>query len=532
MKTKIFILFASIVCLVSCKDGLWNAINELNDKYENLDGRVAKLEEKCKEMNTNISSLQTLVSVILNNDYIVSITPIMKENQEIGYTITFAIHEPITIYHGQNGADGKDGQNGKDGKDGKNGNDGVTPIIGVTQDETDHAYYWTLNGTWLLDANGNRVPLTSKDGKDGQDGITPQLKIENGYWYVSTDGGTTWTQLGKAVGENGQNGQDGKDGKDGTNGKDGKDGEKGEKGDPGDTMFSEVTQDDDFVYFKLSNGTILTVPKGYKEQKVQIVDGAIMAPFSVSATKQVYFSQGNLLFDSIGTHQCADGTTKAGTWRFAEKQWNEGSKFYWGDSGFEAEIPFKNKDFYTRDIAQTYHDWGVYNAIENGGNTPGIFRTLTQDEWEYLWSQRLNADKLKGSVTIKTANNEYSCTYILPDTWEHPDAFVPNTLYCGEQVYETYPLWEVLKDKGAVLFLSTKKDQYGSGSGYWTASYSGYSTGTTYSDGSSDKYYRAYVILGIGSSNTNITYGKSHDGGEHSVSGRRILPVRLVKDIE
>lgn len=531
MKTKIFILLASIVCMVSCRDGLWNAIDELNDKYDNLDGRVTKLEEKCKEMNTNISSLQTLVSVILNNDYIVSITPIMKENKEIGYVITFAIHEPITIYHGQNGKDGADGKDGENGKDGK---DGVTPIICVAQDEVDHAYYWTLNGEWLLDANGNRIPLSNhdgingqdgqdgkdgKDGKNGQDGITPRLKIENSYWYISYDNGTTWTQLGKATGENGQNGQDGQNG------------EKGDKGDPGDTMFSEVTQDDDFVYFKLSNGTILTVPKGYKEQKVQIVDGAIMAPFSVSATKQVYFSQGNLLFDSIGTHQCADGTTKAGTWRFAEKQWDEGSKFYWGDSGFEAEIPFKNKDFYTRNIAQTYHDWGVYNAIENGGNTPGIFRALTQDEWEYLWSQRLNADKLKGSVTIKTANKEYSCTYILPDTWEHPDAFVPNTLYCGEQVYETYPKWDVLKDKGAVLFLSTKKDQYGSGSGYWTSSYAGYTTGTTYSTGYSDMYYKAYVILGIGSSNTNITYGV-YKGGQINVTGSRQLPVRLVKDVE
>ena len=105
---------------------------------------------------------------------------------------------PITIYHGQDGADGKDGQDGQDGKD------GTTPIIGVALDPIDNAYYWTLNGDWLLDKDGNRIPLTSRDGQngaDGKDGITPQLKIENGYWYVSTDNGKTWTQLGKAVGE-------------------------------------------------------------------------------------------------------------------------------------------------------------------------------------------------------------------------------------------------------------------------------------------------------------------------------------------
>ena len=80
------------------------------------------------------------------------------------------------------GADGQDGQNGTDGKDGQ-------------------------------------------DGQDGKDGVTPQLKIEDGYWYISYDNGTTWTQLGKATGEDGKDGIDGEDGKDGQNGTDGKDGQ-------------------------------------------------------------------------------------------------------------------------------------------------------------------------------------------------------------------------------------------------------------------------------------------------------------------
>ena len=295
MKRKLFILMLAACSLLSCTDGIWNAIHGLEDKYSDLDARVAYLEELCSEMNTNISALQTLVSVILTNDYIISIAPITKDGQEIGYVITFAIHEPITIYHGQNGqdgadgkdgTDGKDGENGKDGADGKDGQDGTTPIIGVALDPTDNAYYWTLNGEWLLDENGNRIPLTSRDGQDGEDGtdgedgkdgadgqngkdgVTPQLKIEDGYWYVSTDNGATWTQLGKATGEDGvdgkdgQDGADGKDGQDGADGKDGQDGAKGEKGDPGDTMFQSVTQDDDFVYFTLADGTILMVPRG------------------------------------------------------------------------------------------------------------------------------------------------------------------------------------------------------------------------------------------------------------------------------
>ncbi|MBO7125520.1 MAG: T9SS type A sorting domain-containing protein, partial [Bacteroidales bacterium] len=56
---------------------------------------------------------------------------------------------------------------------------------------------------------------------------------------------------------------------------------------------------------------------------VEIVNGAIKAPFSVAEGKQVYFSMGNLQFNvKQGTHVRADGTTKPGTWRFAENQWD------------------------------------------------------------------------------------------------------------------------------------------------------------------------------------------------------------------
>jgi uncharacterized protein (TIGR02145 family) len=138
-------------------------------------------------------------------------------------------------------------------------------------------YYWTLNGEWLLDDNGNKLPVSGKDGQngtngsngqdgedgkdgadgqDGKDGITPQLKIEDGYWYISYDNGATWTQLGKATGEDGKDGTDGENGKDGQNGADGKDGQDG------DSMFQSVTQDENYVYFTLADGTIIKIAKG------------------------------------------------------------------------------------------------------------------------------------------------------------------------------------------------------------------------------------------------------------------------------
>ena len=228
MKKLHLLLLSITLCVFSaCHNDIWDAI-------DGLDSRVTKLEELCKEMNTNITSLQTIVDVLQSNDFITGIVEIKKNGEVIGYTITFGKHDPITIYHGQNGKDGQNGQNGADGKDGS------TPVIGVAQD-TDGVYYWTLNGEWLLDDNGNKLPVSGKDGQNGVNGTMPQLKIEEGYWYVSYDNGVTWTQLGKATGE---------------------DGEKGDKGDTGDSMFQSVTQDENYVYFTLADGIVIKIAKG------------------------------------------------------------------------------------------------------------------------------------------------------------------------------------------------------------------------------------------------------------------------------
>ena len=206
-------LFA-VVALTSCKyddDDLWNSVH-------GLENRVAKLEELCKQMNTNISSLQTIVTALQNNVYVTGTTPLMKDGKEIGYTITFSKGNPITIYHG---------------KDGQDGEDGTTPTIGVKKD-TDGVYYWTLNGEFIV-VDGGKIQAEGKDGTNGTNGTTPQFKIENDYWFVSYDNGTNWTQLGKATGEDGIG---------------------------GDSMFSGVDYETstDYVIFTLSNGTQIKLP--------------------------------------------------------------------------------------------------------------------------------------------------------------------------------------------------------------------------------------------------------------------------------
>ena len=123
-------------------------------------------------------------------------------------------------------ATGADGQDGKDGVDGKDG----------------------------------------APGQDGKDGITPRLKIgDDNIWYVSYDGGQSWTSLGiKATGEKGDkgdkgdagaDGQDGADGKDGVDGKDGKDGADGKDGTNGkDGITPQLKIGDDNIWYVSYDG--------------------------------------------------------------------------------------------------------------------------------------------------------------------------------------------------------------------------------------------------------------------------------------
>lgn len=112
----------------------------LSGRIDDLDSRVRRLELLCQQMNTNISSLQTIVTALQNNDCITGVSPVVENGRTVGYTITFAKAQPITIYHGQYG--------------------NHVPVIGMKQD-ADGIYYWTLDGEWLLDENGNRIKARS-----------------------------------------------------------------------------------------------------------------------------------------------------------------------------------------------------------------------------------------------------------------------------------------------------------------------------------------------------------------------------------
>lgn len=239
MRKGILLIFTMLATLVGC--GQYDD-SELKSDINDLKSRMAALEKQCKNMNENLTSLQAIVDAIRKQDGIVSVTD-LPDGQ--GYSVKFVSGKVIYLYNG------------------KNGTDGVTPKISVRKD-SDGIYYWTVDGDWLI-VDGKKVRavgLDGKDGKDGEDGkdgqngndgkdaITPQLKIVEGFWYISYDNGKSWNKLGKATGENGK---DGLDGKDGENGKD------GDNGKYGDNFFKSVNVENGYAIFVLNDSSYTTL---------------------------------------------------------------------------------------------------------------------------------------------------------------------------------------------------------------------------------------------------------------------------------
>ncbi len=196
---KKLIVLAASVCAVMWLSGCKD--DDLGKRIDDLENRVERLEEFCRRMNANIGALQSLVDVLSEADRITGIVPLYNGTEKIGYTIAFEKRESVTVFAGK-------GE--------------VAPVVGVRRDEDDR-FYWTLNGVWLLDADHRKLPVQ----RDAD--VVPQLKVEDNYWYVSCDG-ESWTQVGEVSEEE------------------------------GDGMFRSVSADDEYVYFTLHDGTVLTVP--------------------------------------------------------------------------------------------------------------------------------------------------------------------------------------------------------------------------------------------------------------------------------
>ena len=144
--------------------------------------------------------------------------------------------------------------------------------------------------------------------------------------------------------------------------------------------------------------------------------------FSVSATKKVYFSPGNLQWSysamatSHGTATQNANDYAGGSWRFAEHQYDfigVGNNneyvvsytsdswydlFAWGGSGKGGQHLFPDGQYSYQSANLGDNDWGAFNTIYNPQtkvNDPyGTWFTLNQDEWRYvLYGRRAEIDQ-------------------------------------------------------------------------------------------------------------------------------------------
>lgn len=77
-----------ILHLLFAVSALWGCNSDYDDsaltgRVDDLENRVAKLEELCKQMNTYISSLQILVDALQNKDYITGVSPLPRTEKQL-----------------------------------------------------------------------------------------------------------------------------------------------------------------------------------------------------------------------------------------------------------------------------------------------------------------------------------------------------------------------------------------------------------------------------------------------------------------
>ncbi len=168
-------------------------------------------------------------------------------------------------------------------------------------------------------------------------------------------------------------------------------------------------------------------------------DGALPGEFSISPTRKIRFSQGNLQYCPIYDK-----------WRFAENQYDTCGLaayekrsatysgwidlFAWGTSGCnENALPYSQdyfpRGYYDQDGDWHYtgttipdmssnrnYDWGIYNAISNGGNQKGLWRTPGAEDYEYIFTKRRNCENLCAFAIV----NGVWGIILLPDNWKLP----------------------------------------------------------------------------------------------------------------
>ena len=162
---RLLYIFTAVLLAFSCTD-----LSEYENEIDQIRQQVEELRMECAAINERIATLQLLVSEIQARETITGVSEIFDEQGKVaGYVITFKNADTITVDLSEVSGEGAG-----------------DVMISIKKDAD--GWWWTLNGEYMLDSQGNKMPASLE-------GITPLLKVEEGAWYVSVDGGKTWEFL-------------------------------------------------------------------------------------------------------------------------------------------------------------------------------------------------------------------------------------------------------------------------------------------------------------------------------------------------
>ena len=208
--------------------------------------------------------------------------------------------------------------------------------------------------------------------------------------------------------------------------------------------------------------SVITIPAFRTPAPAQNI-GALSGVFSVSPTRKVRFSKGNLQYE-----------TTTGVWRFAANQYdtvggNISNQYVglfgygtsgWAGSGASAYQPTatsSNSLDYSASYGGTtlaslegymgHRDWGVHNPILNGGNQAGLWRLLSNKEMSFLlgvfgivilpdnWDDAINPNDHKIHAAFKLDKNWREHTSLTDEEIAaYVAAFGNDTIYAGRQM--------------------------------------------------------------------------------------------------
>ena len=232
--------------------------------------------------------------------------------------------------------------------------------------------------------------------------------------------------------------------------------------------------------------------------EVETPEGAIDGLFTINDEGgKVFFSKGNLLYNK-----------NTGVWSFMEQQYDmveflgqdvgenyadqdSVSLFGWSTSGYDhgghCYQPWNTSSDYSDYHAYGSHlfnledetgqaDWG-YNAIANGGNTEHLWRTLTTDEWNYIFATRATPSGIRFA---KACVGNVNGVILLPDDWSgsYFNLNFPNTtnVYFENNLI-SLEQWAAIEQYGAVFLpaagyrLGTEVLNTGSSGLYWSSTH-------------------------------------------------------------